>query len=89
MENRKLKLINNKLVINNETCFNVVSNNDVVCQRKNCRQWLSYDEAKNCALIAAKKEHTFESISTIFGCSRMRIYQIQQKVINRLKNSVV
>lgn len=80
---RKLKMIEDR------ACFNLHENYNVNCQKKSCQNWLSYDEGKNCAIIAAKAgPKTLQEIGAIYNLTRMRICQIEKNIYQKVKNLI-
>ena len=60
------------------------------CNQTECRMWIRYREDLNCALVAVynnKGPMTLEEISKRFGLSVVRIKQIQDKAIQKLKKN--
>ena len=60
------------------------------CNKTECRMWIKYKEDLNCALVAVynnKGPMTLEEISRRFGLSVVRIKQIQDKALQKLKKN--
>ena len=57
------------------------------CCEKNCRHWINYLEDQNCSLISIDKNGplTLREVSERLGVSYVRIKQIQDKAIEKLK----
>jgi len=70
-------------------CFQLHENNGICCNNKSCRQWIKANEHQNCTLVAAKKgPMSLQQIGDILGVTRMRICQIEKKVIEKLSNMI-
>lgn len=68
-----------------EKCEKTGSN----CLEKECRYWIGMEEHSNCTLIASKYgPMTLQKIGDIFGITRMRICQIEKKVLEKIKPSL-
>ena len=68
-------------------CFDVYSKCKVSCEIKDCRQWINYEEDLNCTIITVKKYGplTLREISDRLGISFVRVKQIQDKTLTKLK----
>lgn len=57
------------------------------CENKNCRHWIEYDQDYNCSLIAIGKNGamTLDEISKRLGLSLVRIKQIEEAALNKVK----
>jgi len=83
MKNKKLKLISN------ESCFSLHEKYNVNCQRKTCNSWISYEDGKNCVIIAAKSgPKTLQEIGKIYNLTRMRICQIEKNIYEKVKKLI-
>ncbi len=57
------------------------------CSRRDCRYWIAYGEAQNCTLIAASKgPMTLQQIGEIIGVTRMRVCQLEKKILDDIKD---
>jgi hypothetical protein len=66
-------------------CYDLHDNKSVCCNNKSCRMWIKANEHMNCTLIASKKgPMSLQQIGDILGVTRMRICQIEKKVIEKL-----
>tara|TARA_B100000214_G_C23556888_1_gene441040 strand:- start:128 stop:367 length:240 start_codon:yes stop_codon:yes gene_type:complete len=73
----------------NIKCFEAYEENNVLCERKECKNWINCKEGLNCVLIAAKSgPKTLQEIGEIFGLTRMRICQIEKNVLGKIKDSL-
>lgn len=67
------------------TCFNIQSKYNVMCERRNCRNWIPFDKGKNCVLIAVQDgPMTLQEIGKIYGLTRMRICQIEKGIYKKV-----
>ena len=57
------------------------------CKKKKCRMWIDYKNDLNCITIAVKKdpEMTLSEVSKRLGISFVRVKQIQDKALQKLK----
>ena len=86
---RRLNVLQGTSVMEGTTCFAMHAAHNVDCQRRGCKQWIHNAAGHNCVLISVQQHgsHTFQAISEIYEMTRMRIYQIEQEVLMRLKAS--
>jgi len=67
-------------------CFEKCSNDKDICKNTECRHWLESESFSNCAILAAQKGPlTLQSIGDIFGITRMRVCQIEKKILSKIK----
>ena len=57
------------------------------CKEKSCRHWINYEEDNNCCLITIDKNGriTLREVAERLGVSYVRIKQIEDKAILKLK----
>jgi hypothetical protein len=57
------------------------------CKEKSCRYWIDYKEDNNCSLITVDKHGriTLREVAERLGVSYVRIKQIEDKAILKLK----
>ena len=57
------------------------------CKEKGCRYWIDYEEDSNCSLITVDKHGriTLREVAERLGVSYVRIKQIEDKAILKLK----
>lgn len=83
MKNKKLKLIDDK------TCYNLHETHNVNCQKKSCKNWISYSDGKNCVIITSKAgPKTLQEIGKIYNLTRMRICQIEKNIYQKVKSLI-
>ena len=70
-----------------KNCCNCCVANDVGCPIEDCRHWIEYEEDLNCSLIAIEKNGsmTLREIADRMGVSFVRIKQIENKILEKLK----
>jgi len=71
-------------------CAKECISNKKKCERANCRLWVDYKKDLNCTLIAVhnnKGPMSLEETSKRFGLSIVRIKQIQDKAVQKLKKN--
>lgn len=67
-------------------CFDFFRENNKVCRKKKCKYYINSKCDSNCAIVSAKKgPKTLQEIGEIFGVTRMRICQIEKRVIKKIK----
>ena len=70
-------------------CFEAHEKHRAQCNKKECRYWIDNDKSMNCTLIAAKGgPMTLQQIGDVFSVTRMRICQLEKKIVTKL-NQVV
>lgn len=70
-------------------CYDLHDSCGKSCVNKGCRQWMQSQEHQNCAIIAAKKgPMSLQQIGDILGVTRMRICQIEKKVVEKLTSFI-
>jgi len=75
-----------------ETCFDILRQLDgsYTCKNKSC-EFNSYSQSKSCAIVALLNEEsgrlTLQEVGNIFDLSRMRICQIEKKVVKTLTDA--
>ena len=59
------------------------------CRRKSCKYWIKYGEEFNCSLvsIALNGSMTLQETGDRLGISAVRVKQIQDKAIKKIKNN--
>lgn len=78
-----------KLNVLNQTCFEVVEKYNRPCERKSCKQWLDYNQGKNCMIITTQAGPlTLSEIGKIYGLTRMRICQIEKNIYQKIRSFI-
>tara|TARA_B100000287_G_C20507598_1_gene731752 strand:+ start:542 stop:784 length:243 start_codon:yes stop_codon:yes gene_type:complete len=59
------------------------------CRRKSCKYWIKYGKEYNCSLvsIALNGSMTLQETGDRLGISAVRVKQIQDKAIKKIKNN--
>jgi hypothetical protein len=71
------------------SCKNECIDSGVSCLAQKCRHWIDYDEDYNCSLVSADKGPlTLDEISKRMGLSLVRVKQIEDKALVKLKKRV-
>jgi DNA-directed RNA polymerase specialized sigma subunit len=85
MKKRKLQVVSNV----EKTCFDLHELHNVNCQKKSCKNWISYAEGKNCVIITSKVgPKTLQEIGKIYSLTRMRICQIEKNIYQKVKTLI-
>jgi len=71
-------------------CVKLCLENNKVCDKSECRDWINYKEDLNCTNIAIKKNGcmTFHEIAKRLEVSYARIAQIEKDTIRKLQKEV-
>ena len=70
-----------------DLCYEKNSRTGRLCERRECRYWIAHQGAVNCTLVAAARgPMTLQEIGEIIGVTRMRVCQLEKKIINEIKN---
>lgn len=77
-------------LFNFKTCVEACTTLNESCPNKDCRNWINYEDDLNCAKICADKngELTLREISKRVGCSFVRVKQIEEEILNKLKKQL-
>ena len=69
-------------------CFDLHDECDVACDKKECRQWIDYDDDLNCTILAVKNNKnermTLRQIGERLGVSFVRVKQIEDELLKKL-----
>ena len=71
-------------------CTEQCKESDSPCQKCDCRQWMDYEEDLNCSIIAVEKNGpmTLEQISERMGMTLVRVKQIQDDALVKIKKRI-
>ena len=70
-------------------CFKIHQNKNLPCNKSDCKYWINCGQDQNCTIIAASKgPKTLQEIGDIFGVTRMRICQIEKKILGKMSNII-
>ena len=71
------------------SCKQECVDSSVCCEATKCRHWIDFDEDLNCSLVSADKGPlTLDEISRRLGMSLVRVKQIEDKALVKLKKRV-
>ena len=71
-------------------CFEVHENLNVPCDKKECRQWIDYENDLNCTIVCANKNGplTLHEAADRLGVSFVRVKQNQDSALKKLMRKV-
>jgi len=70
-------------------CFQLHEEKGICCNNKACRLWIKANDHQNCTIVASKKgPMSLQQIGDILGVTRMRICQIEKKVVEKLSSII-
>ena len=70
-------------------CKDNIIGKESPCSKKDCRNWIDYKEDLNCCLVSIEKhgQLTLMEVAKRLGVSHVRIKQIQDKALIKLKKT--
>jgi Zn-finger protein len=70
-------------------CYQLHETNKIACQNKSCRLWMNHKDGQNCTIISSKKgPFSLQEIGDIMGVTRMRICQMEKRIIQKLSDLI-
>jgi hypothetical protein len=70
-------------------CFELYKSNGTECKKQECKYWINCKEESNCTIIAASSgPRTLQEIGDMFGVTRMRICQIEKKILGKISGMI-
>jgi len=70
-------------------CFEMHESQKIDCQNKSCRQWLKCGSFQNCTLIASRQgPMSLQEIGDIMGVTRMRICQMEKRIVQKISDFI-
>lgn len=72
-------------------CSKACERLDTSCPNTDCRSWVDYEDDLNCVHITIKKHGnmTLREVSKRIGCSFVRIKQIEEEALQKIKDKTV
>ena len=73
-----------------KTCTEACKTLEESCPNKECRSWIDFEEDLNCVHIAVEKNGnmTLRDVSKRIGCSFVRVKQIEEEVLEKIKDQI-
>ena len=70
-------------------CKDSIVGRETPCSKQECRNWINYKEDLNCCLVSVEKhgQLTLMEVAKRLGVSHVRIKQIQDKALIKLKKT--
>lgn len=70
-----------------KTCTEACKTLEEPCPNQECRKWINFEEDLNCIDICVEKNGslTLREVSKRLGCSFVRVKQIEESVLEKLK----
>ena len=70
-------------------CFKYYNSCSKQCEKKDCRYWINSKKDSNCVVnISMRGPSTLQDIGSLFGITRMRVCQIEKKIVEKIKKRV-
>ena len=70
-------------------CFEAHEKYKKQCKKTQCRYWINCSTSMNCTLLASKTgPMTLQEIGDIFGVTRMRICQLEKRILQKMENII-
>ena len=68
-------------------CIRNIKKEKACCNNTDCNHWISYEKDQNCCLISIERngKMTLQQVAERLGVSYVRIKQIEDKAIDKLK----
>jgi hypothetical protein len=73
-----------------KTCVEACKTLEESCPNTDCRNWMDYPEDLNCIQVCVEKNGplTLREVSKRLGCSFVRVKQIEDSVLEKLKSEM-
>ena len=70
-------------------CYKYYNKTVKQCNKNSCRYWINSKDNSNCCIVSAEKgSKTLQEIGEIYNITRMRVCQIEKKIIIKIKKRV-
>ena len=70
-------------------CFRAHQEFELECKNKDCRYWINHQESMNCTILAVEEgPKTLQEIGNIFGVTRMRICQLEKRILSKISSMI-
>ena len=71
-----------------KTCVEACKTLEESCPNTDCRSWIDFEEDLNCINVCVEKNGplTLREVSKRLGCSFVRVKQIEETVLEKLKS---
>jgi hypothetical protein len=68
-------------------CSRIYDNEDEICNEKECKFWIDFEEECNCMNVSIKRNGnmTLDEVGLRLGISHVRVKQIQDRSMNKMK----
>jgi len=74
-------------IVKGVACFSAHKKCSIECDNKACRLWIDRPESLNCTILEASNgPKTLQEVGEIFNITRMRVCQIEKKILGKLKD---
>ena len=73
------------------SCVEACKDLETSCPNNDCRNWIDYEDDLNCVHIAVEKNGnmTLREVSKRIGCSFVRVKQIEEEVLEKIKDQMI
>ena len=70
-------------------CFNAYKKYNTSCQKKKCKYLIEHGDSYNCTILASHQgPMTLQEIGDIFGITRMRVCQLEKRILKKISNLI-
>ena len=70
-------------------CFEAQVTYSTPCKKNECRYWINSPGNYNCTILASRDgPMTLQQIGEIFGITRMRVCQIEKKILKKISSFI-
>lgn len=75
---------------NFKTCVEACKHLEESCPNTDCRHWIDYEDDLNCVHVCVQNNGslTLREVATRLNCSFVRVKQIEDTVLEKLKNEL-